>query len=462
MVMYTLLLAVWLDCMGSMMVQPLIPFLALQFGADPSQIGFMQSFFSLMQVFGTFTMGRLADKYGESLVLRGCLLSSTLSLAAFGLSQNFTQLLIFRGLSGFFAGTLSVCQSMLAGMSETHEERVNAMSKMGVVQGAGFCLGPGIGGLLSVYGFPFVAFSASGLTLLNFILASFTLPKDEPQVSIETGGKGGKASGSQGLLDILKSHPSLITIYAAMFLQNFAFSDMTSIMPLLFKDLYGYDGKRMGNVLFVAGMCMIVMQQLITNSAVKHLGEKSCLMIGCAARSVAGYVLVCFVASWIPRVIPALNASGGALINPCLLSLAAACAPSNARGTIMGALQSSGSLGMFFGPTTGGVLYGKKEWWPFMLSANSNACVILLVFLFLPKEPKTQVSESLIPKEESQPVITRRQSYVENMNLEHHSGIHALCFKVPEHPIVPHDFEYNLDPDHGQGYGFFGRQWLAN
>jgi len=468
MVMYTLMLTVWLDNMGSMMVQPLIPFLALQFGADPSQIGFMQSFFSLTQVFGTFTMGKLADKYGETIVLRCCLLSSCCSLLAFGMSQNFTQLLIFRGLSGFFSGTMSVCQSMLAGMSETPEERVSAMSRMGVVQGAGFCLGPGIGGLLSVYGFSCVAFSAAGLTFVNFVMANFTLPKSEPHSSPEAGATGGKHGAgkeeSLGLLGILKEHPNLAVCYAATFLQSFGFSDMTSTQPLMYKDLYGFTGKQMGQVLFVAGMFMIIMQQLITRRAVKLLGEKICLMIGCASRSISGFTLVSFVAWWIPTVIPALNASGGALINPCLLSLSASYAPASSRGVVMGALQSCGSLGMFFGPTVGGTLYTAAEWYPFMLAGTSQACVVVLVGLFLQTAPKKASSESLIPKEPSTPhVLTRQQSYVAHMNLEQNSGIHGLCFDIPKHPAIPHDFEVP-DPEegHGKGYGFYGRQWLMN
>ena len=98
-------LAVFLDSMGTTMIMPLLPFLALQMDASPFEIGCMQSFSSLAQIFGSLILGYLSDLTGRRSILLVCLLCSSASLIALGFAPDIVQLIAFRAISGFFAGT---------------------------------------------------------------------------------------------------------------------------------------------------------------------------------------------------------------------------------------------------------------------------------------------------------------------------------------------------------------------
>ena len=69
----------------------------------------------------------------------------------------------------------AVAQAYISDIT-TEKERSKGMGKVGAAHGAGFIIGPAIGGFLSVYGLSMLGFVVAALTLVNLLFAFFFLP----------------------------------------------------------------------------------------------------------------------------------------------------------------------------------------------------------------------------------------------------------------------------------------------
>ena len=63
--LWVLMLTVFVDMMGFLIVLPLLPFYAERLGADPTKIGALVSVFALAQLAVAPLWGRLSDRYGR-------------------------------------------------------------------------------------------------------------------------------------------------------------------------------------------------------------------------------------------------------------------------------------------------------------------------------------------------------------------------------------------------------------
>merc|ERR1719468_135067 len=114
------------------MVMPFLPFAALQFHASAFQVTLMPSVFSLAQVVGTLILGRMSDKVGRRKILLLNLCGAIFALTAAGLATNYNQLVIFRGFSGFFNGTVSICQAFIVDLVD-ESARAGSLAMVGAV-----------------------------------------------------------------------------------------------------------------------------------------------------------------------------------------------------------------------------------------------------------------------------------------------------------------------------------------
>jgi len=366
---------------------PLLPFLAQSMGATSFRVGFMQSFFSLMQVFGTTALGYLSDRVGRRIVLLVCLGTTGVTLVLFGLAQHYGQLLFFRGLDGFFSGTVGVAQAFIADLVGD-DERTDCMSKVGAAIGVGFILGPGVGGVLSDYGIQTVAFTAACFTFFNTAIAVYSLPLGVvPKAKPPEVAKVGR-DPSQSLGNLLQQRPAIAVFYGCHFLFFLAMGFFSGIFALCMKDSYKMNGRRVGVIFMIAGISMLVFQMLFTKRLVKLIGDKRTLLFGIYCRVVA-FALICFLRRpWVPYVMAITFIGGGAFFLPVSASWVAGLAPMEMRGAVMGGLQSIGALGNFLGPMTAGWLYGYDPPLPFGIATGISVAGLLLAAFGLPREPE--------------------------------------------------------------------------
>lgn len=171
--------------------------------------GLIESLFSLTQAVVMILWGRLADRIGRKPVLVTSLLGMSLTISCFGLAKTIPQMILFRCVSGLFAGTVVTIRTMFAEHS-TPATQAKAFTYFAFANNLGIFLGPLLGGALAdpagQYGGPFkrvplfveypyflasfvVGILGLGAWLVTLLFAEETLVKTpKPAASSDTNG----------------------------------------------------------------------------------------------------------------------------------------------------------------------------------------------------------------------------------------------------------------------------------
>jgi multidrug resistance protein len=135
--------------LGYGMIQPILPFLITELGANGRDMGLLASVYAAMQLVCAPFWGTLSDRIGRRPVLLIGVLGYAITMFIFGLSTRFWMLLVARTFSGVLSsGTLPTALAYLSD-NLPEKERGGAMGQLGAAVGLGIVLGPLLGGLLS-------------------------------------------------------------------------------------------------------------------------------------------------------------------------------------------------------------------------------------------------------------------------------------------------------------------------
>src|SRR5512139_4258676 len=85
--------------LGYGMVMPIMPFYIEKLGAGGTELGWLMSTYSLMQLLFAPIWGIASDRYGRKPILAIGVLGYTITLFLFGIAQSFLMMFIARSLS---------------------------------------------------------------------------------------------------------------------------------------------------------------------------------------------------------------------------------------------------------------------------------------------------------------------------------------------------------------------------
>ncbi|CAK9043947.1 unnamed protein product [Durusdinium trenchii] len=405
-------MAVLLDKMGAMMVLPLLPFIARSMDGTSIEVGLLQSLYSLMQVCGTLVLGSVADTWGKRRTLLLSLFSSSIFLLARGLAVSIWQLLLFRAGHGFFAGTVSICQAIVADVTPP-EDRVGKMALIMAAYGVGVVLGPGLAGLIAPWGVFPVCAVASACTLCNFCIGWWQIPEiarpKEPEATPKEEAPPTKpVSALRGWRELLRALLSDMTLAAVCFLsfcQELGMGIFMGVSALFFQDRYGITASQLGLLFCAAGAGMVAFQGFVVSKFVKAVGRPISILCGWSLRLSIYLALASLDFAIIPWLSAVCVVAGGALIDPCAASLTSDKAPQGMSGIFLGAYQAAASIGSFMGPFLGGLLYDYVHTGPYWLaSVASLLCLpaVLTLFRLQHSSEKGAAKEPLIAEEEDE------------------------------------------------------------
>lgn len=106
--------------------------------------GAIESLFSLVQMILMIFYGRMADRLGRKPVLVFSLAGVSVATALFGISTTIWQMIMFRCLAGFFAGSVVTVRTMLSEIT-TKETQGRAFSWYMFTRNLGIFVGPLLG-----------------------------------------------------------------------------------------------------------------------------------------------------------------------------------------------------------------------------------------------------------------------------------------------------------------------------
>lgn len=149
-------------------VAPALPAIRAAFHIDERSVAWVLTMYVLFNLIGNPIMATLSDARG-----RRPIYVIAVSIFAFGsllvsLSRSFGMLLLGRAVQGFGAGGIFPVASAVIGDLFPVERRGGALGLIGAVFGVAFIVGPAIGGVLLLIGWPF-------LFLVNLPIAAYVI-----------------------------------------------------------------------------------------------------------------------------------------------------------------------------------------------------------------------------------------------------------------------------------------------
>src|SRR5512143_4024838 len=179
--------------LGYSLAMPLLPFYIEHFGVGGTELGWLMSTYSLMQLIFAPIWGIASDRYGRKPILAVGVLGYTLTLFMFGIAQSFLMMFIARSLSGILSSATMPTAMAYIGDNTEQKEKSKGMGQLGAMVGVGVILGPLMGGLLSTDSLSLPFFVGSGLAFLALLLVIFLLPEsrivspstDKPSLPLE-------------------------------------------------------------------------------------------------------------------------------------------------------------------------------------------------------------------------------------------------------------------------------------
>jgi MFS transporter, DHA1 family, tetracycline resistance protein len=275
---------VLLDMVALGVVIPILPKLIESFVADDTAsaariFGLFGTAWAAMQFIFSPLLGSLSDRFGR----RPVILLSNFGLAAdyvlMALAPSLAWLFVGRVISGITSASVPTAFAYIA--DRTAPERRAAMfGKIGVAFGAGFILGPALGGLLGDISPRLPFWLAAGLSFANGLYGLLILPES---LSLDRRAAfRWKSANPIGMLPLLRSSPTLAGLQFANFFSQLAHVVLPSTFVLYASYRYGWDVRMVGLTLAIVGVCSMVVQGAAIEPIVRRLGERRALLFGLA------------------------------------------------------------------------------------------------------------------------------------------------------------------------------------
>lgn len=418
--LFTVFMVVFIGLMGFSFVIPILPFYALDYGANELVLGLLIASYAVAQLFGAPILGRLSDQYGRRPVLLLSAFGTFVSLLMFAFAQSLLVLFLSRILDGLTGGNISVAQAYITDITDD-ENRSKGLGMLGAAFGLGFIIGPALGGILSGLGESTVnpAVVEGGATFLQQFDWKYTLP-----------GIGAALIGFVNVLQIIFTLPESLTeerraeiresdkqlpkrslfsvsaIWEAMqrphvgpllklrLFFGMAFSMFQGAFPLYASVQLGLGITETALILTYIGVLLVIVQGYGVGKLSHRYDDKALLMMSSVMMAVAlvAWGLSFSVPVLLIVLIP-ISISGG-IFNTMINSALTKSASRQESGSILGVGASMESITRVFAPILGNALITFGAWWPGivggLMTGLTSIYVYQRIFKVVDDKPKNE------------------------------------------------------------------------
>jgi MFS transporter, DHA1 family, tetracycline resistance protein len=342
---------IMLDMFALGLILPILPKLVESFvdndTASAARIfGLFGTVWALMQFLFSPILGGLSDRFGRRPVVLLSNFGLALDYGLMALAPSLTWLFIGRVISGITSASVSTAFAYIADVTPP-ERRAAMFGKIGVAFGAGFILGPAIGGLLGGMDPRLPFWVAAGLSFANALYGLLILPESLP--AERRAPFRWKSANPLGALHLLRSDRVLAGLSVVNFLAQLAHVVLPSVFVLYASYRYGWDTTKVGLTLAIVGICSMAVQGAAIGPMVRHFGERRALLLGLGCGA-AGFLIYGAAPTgplfWLGIPVMALWGVAGAAIQALTTQLVTP----EQQGQLQGATSSVQSLSQLLGP----------------------------------------------------------------------------------------------------------------
>jgi MFS transporter, DHA1 family, tetracycline resistance protein len=394
-------ITVMLDMFAIGIIIPVLPKLVESFmDGDTARAAVVYGVFgtawALMQFLFSPLLGALSDRYGR----RPIILLSNFGLGfdyiLMALAPTVGWLFLGRIISGITAASISTAGAYIADVTPP-EQRAAKFGMMGAAFGAGFVVGPALGGVLGHIDPRLPFWVAAGLSLANAMYGLFVLPESLPRE--RRSAFTWRKANPVGSLKLLRSHHELWGLAWMTFLSNLAHAALPSVAVLYMGYRYGWDTVATGLLLMGVGVCSILVQGVLVGPVVRAIGERRTMLVGLAGGMI-GFVIQALASNGTVYVVGVVVMSLWGLLGPALQGVMTRLVSPSEQGQLQGANSSVLGISNLFGPILftqifAGFIVAHRSWdfpgAPFLLSALLLVAALVVGLRTMATQLKDQV-----------------------------------------------------------------------
>lgn len=355
--------AVCLDAVGIGLVFPILPRLLEEVTHNSNiapTIGIMIALYAAMQFVFAPVLGALSDTLGRRPVLLLSLAGAAVNYVIMAFAPHLWMLLLGRAIAGLTSANVTVAMAYITDITP-EDQRARRFGLFNAMFGAGFIIGPVLGGVLgdAWLRLPFIA--AALLNAGNLTLAWFILP--------ESHAPSGRRIDLAALnplrpLRWVLSMKGLLPIVLVVFFLSGAGEAYGTCWALWGFDTFRWNGLWIGLSLGAFGVCQTLMQAFLPGPASRLLGERWAAIVGIAGAGIALIAMAFARQGWIVfAVMPIFTLVGIGM--PALQTLATRQIDDSRQGQFQGVLTSTVSLSSIVAPLGFSTLYfAVRTAWP--------------------------------------------------------------------------------------------------
>jgi MFS transporter, DHA1 family, tetracycline resistance protein len=370
---------VLLDMFAIGIIIPVLPKLVEDFmGGDTARAATIYGIFgtawALMQFLFSPVLGSLSDRFGRRPIILLSNFGLGLDYILMALAPNIRWLFVGRVISGITAASISTAGAYIADVTPP-EQRAAKFGLLGAAFGAGFVVGPALGGILGDISPRLPFWVAAGFSLTNGLYGLFVLPESLRR-ELRRPFSWRKAN-PVGALKLLRSHRELWGFTWVTFLSNLAHAALPSVAVLYMGYRYNWDTKAVGVLLAGVGVCQILVNGLLVGRVVKALGERPTILVGLVAGA-AGFTIQAMAQNGAMYAVGVVVMSLWGLMGPTLQGVMTRLVSPSEQGQLQGANSSVLGISTLVGPLLFTQIFATfigahRDWHlpgaPFLLSA---------------------------------------------------------------------------------------------
>lgn len=340
-----------IDVIGLGIIIPVMPKLITELTGDTlgeaaRDGGLLMFVYAFFQFICAPIVGGLSDQFGRRPVLLASLLGFTIDYLFLTFAPTLFWLYIGRIIAGILGASFTTAAAYIADVS-TPEKRSQNFGLIGAAFGAGFIIGPVIGGLLGQYGSRTPFMVAAGLSFVNFLYGYFVLPESlqpENRRKFDI-----KRANPIGALMRLKRYPVIVGLVVSLVLMYLASYAIHGTWSYFVMEKFGWQEKEVGISLGVFGVLSMVVQGGLIRVIIPRLGNERCIYIGMTLLGIGFILFALAQTSWqlylfmVPYIL-------GGIAGPALQGVISTQVQVNEQGELQGALTSLNSATSIVGP----------------------------------------------------------------------------------------------------------------
>ncbi len=386
-------ITVALDMMAVGIIAPVLPKLIIDFQhGDVARAAFYVGLFATIWAAMQFVFAPIIGAASDWLGRRPVILLSNLGLGLdyilMAVSPTLAWLFIGRVISGITSASYPTAGAYIADVTPP-AERAGKFGMLGAAFGLGFIVGPAVGGLLGSIDLRLPFWVAAGLSLANATYGYFILPESLPPERRKPFSL--RAANILGAYRLLRSHPELLGMAAALFAMGLAHESLPNTFVLYADQRYGWGESSVGLVLALIGVASVVVSMLLVKPLVRRLAERRAALAGLCC-GIAGFLCFGLASTGSVFLVGIAFLALMGVANPAIQALMSQRIDAMEQGQMQGALGSIRAITGMVGPIiftqvfAASVGAGKQHLLgtAFLLSAGLLTAALLIALRWLP------------------------------------------------------------------------------